>query len=805
MSLGSRIPGALLLALLLIMTLPVAALAGWPNDPNVNLPLCTSAGTQNYPAAIPDGTGGAIVAWRDARSGNYDIYAQRVDAAGAVQWTANGVALCTATGDQHVTALMPDGAGGVIAVWSDYRAGSHADLYAQRVNAAGAVQWTANGVAICTAAYDQGDAALVSDGAGGAIIAWDDSRTGSGSDIYVQRVSAAGAVQWTANGVAVCTASSYQALPAMVSDGAGGAIVGWADGRSGNSDIYVQHVDASGTRLWSFDGVVVSAATGDQVEHKAVSDGGGGIIIAWRDKRSDNGDIYAQRVNPGGVAQWTANGVALCSATGDQYDLAIVPDVANGAIVCWRDYRNGSTSDIYSQRVSVAGIAQWAANGVALCTRIGDQIFLAGIPDGAGGAIFTWEDRRSGLEDVYAQRVNSSGAYKWAADGAAIGTAAGDQRAPVLVSNEAGGAIVTWHDTRSGASPDIYCQRVDQWGYLSPQPVIAGVRDVPNDQGGMVKVSWSASPLDSFPEYAIGSYLLYRSIPPNLAARALREGAVLATTGAGGPLPGRRTLLTSVLGTATLYWELVGTVTADWLPGYSYYAPTACDSIAGSNPKTLFMVEARTSGGTQRWYSDPDSGYSVDNLAPAMPAPFTGRYVAGTSYLQWSPSPAPDFARFRLHRGNTPGFVPAPGNLVVAQPDTGYVDAAGAPYFYKLCAVDVHGNASPYAFLQPAGTVDVPGAALPKALALSAPAPNPARGSCTLRLALPRAAQVTLAVYDQQGRRVRTLLAGAQPAGELPVVWDGRDDGGRAVASGIYFVRCEVEGRTFTRRIAALR
>ena len=101
--------------------------------------------------------------------------------------------------------------------------------------------------------------------------------------------------------------------------------------------------------------------------------------------------------------------------------------------------------------------------------------------------------------------------------------------------------------------------------------------------------------------------------------------------------------------------------------------------------------------------------------------------------------------------------------------------------------------------------MDVPGAALPKALALSAPAPNPARGSCTLRLALPRAAQVTLAVYDQQGRRVRTLLAGAQPAGELPVVWDGRDDGGRAVASGIYFVRCEVEGRTFTRRIAALR
>lgn len=74
-----------------------------------------------------------------------------------------------------------------------------------------------------------------------------------------------------------------------------------------------------------------------------------------------------------------------------------------------------------------------------------------------------------------------------------------------------------------------------------------------------------------------------------------------------------------------------------------------------------------------------------------------------------------------------------------------------------------------------------------------------------LRRALPRAAEVTLAVFDQQGRRVRTLLAGQQPAGEHAVTWDGRDDGGRAVASGIYFVRGTAEGRTFTRRVAALR
>jgi hypothetical protein len=47
-----------------------------------------------------------------------------------------------------------------------------------------------------------------------------------------------------------------------------------------------------------------------------VSDNAGGAIIAWRDTRSVNWDVYAQRVNASGVAQWTANGVPLCAATG---------------------------------------------------------------------------------------------------------------------------------------------------------------------------------------------------------------------------------------------------------------------------------------------------------------------------------------------------------------------------------------------------------------------------------------------------------------------------------------------------------
>jgi hypothetical protein len=90
------------------------ALADCPIDPTVNVPLCTATGNQNAPASVSDGAGGAIVTWYDNRGGDLDIYAQRLNSAGTPQWTADGVALCAATGDQRYPTIASDGAGGAI-------------------------------------------------------------------------------------------------------------------------------------------------------------------------------------------------------------------------------------------------------------------------------------------------------------------------------------------------------------------------------------------------------------------------------------------------------------------------------------------------------------------------------------------------------------------------------------------------------------------------------------------------------------------------------------------------------------------
>lgn len=95
-----------------------------------------------FPRIVPDGAGGAIVTWTDRRSGTNDLYTQRVNSGGTVQWTANGVAVSTADGDQSSgTAtsppqILPDGFGGAIIVWQDHRSGQW-DIYAQGISAGG--------------------------------------------------------------------------------------------------------------------------------------------------------------------------------------------------------------------------------------------------------------------------------------------------------------------------------------------------------------------------------------------------------------------------------------------------------------------------------------------------------------------------------------------------------------------------------------------------------------------------------------------------------------------------------------------
>ena len=253
---------------------PLPALAEWPQDP-AGLPIAALSAAEYQPAVISDGAGGTIVAWQDNRlPNNFDIYAQRIGPTGVPLWTVNGTGVCVLYNDQVNPGMVSDGAGGALIVWQDNREGGNIHLYAQRLDAAGIPQWAPNGVALPYSGGSQYYPAMCPDASGGAIVGFVSTLAPAG--LYAQRFDAAGVPQWSGDGVPLCTVSGTQLLCRIVSDGTGGAIIAWQDARTDTSNIYAQRISAAGTVLWAANGAPVCTAPGAQSSPVIATDGAGG-------------------------------------------------------------------------------------------------------------------------------------------------------------------------------------------------------------------------------------------------------------------------------------------------------------------------------------------------------------------------------------------------------------------------------------------------------------------------------------------------------------------------------------------------
>jgi hypothetical protein len=89
----------------------------------------------------------------------------------------------------------------------------------------------------------------------------------------------------------------------------------------------------------------------------------------------------------------------------------------------------------------------------------------------------------------------------------------------------------------------------------------------------------------------------------------------------------------------------------------------------------------------------------------------------------------------------------------------------------------------------------------PSTLRLAGNFPNPFNPKTTIRFELPSAGQAKLSVYDASGRLLRTLVDGKLPAGAHSALWDGKDEAGQSLASGIYLYRLSAGEQTLTRKM----
>ena len=497
MRIGSR---SLVAGIALLLAAPRIAAADWPQFGQA---IVTAEASQVHSSIASDGADGAIVTWQDFRFRRVNIFAMHVLASGDLdpRWPFDGQALladsaaiASADGGQILPLIVADGAGGAIVAWQDLRTDANEiDLFAQHILSSGTVDpaWPANGRALVAAVGVQNELALIADGSGngrgatgGAIATWMDNRPGVGKeDVFAQHVLASGIVDpaWPANGLAVGATTGRQEFPALVSDGAGGAIIAWDDGRdpATSDDVYAQHVLSSGAvdPAWPVNGRALCAAPGGQGRVTIAADGAGGAIVAWTDGRVANEfHIFAQHVlASGGVdPAWPVNGRRISDAGVTESRALAVSDGAGGAVVNWQAFT--VNLQMYAQHVTAAGVVDpaWPAGGrlLSVSTRLQDHAAI--VTDGAGGALVAWDD---GAHAV-AQHVFATGALDpdYPDTGRVLADIPTPSGEPHLVATGGGGAIVSWTDGRNGKDQDIYAIQVLQAGIVDvpPPPLVPG-------------------------------------------------------------------------------------------------------------------------------------------------------------------------------------------------------------------------------------------------------------------------------------------------------------------------------------------
>ena len=319
-------------------------------------------------------------------------------------------------------------------------------------------------------------------------------------------------------------------------------------------------------------------------------------------------------------------------------------------------------------------------------------------------------------------------------------------------------------------------------------PRIVAITDMPADQGGYVGIQFRGSDYDCcYNAYDVTEYSVWRELDLSLFRSS--DLVDLATD------PNIQLLREDE------YWEYMGSLPAVEFENYGFVAPTIEDSTEISIPFNRYIIIAHTNMDDVQFISEPDSGYSVDNLSPGVPGGLTVvREGDNGALVTWEQNGELDLSHYELYRDVNPIFEVSETTLISTQIDTFFIDESivnDITYYYRLIAQDYHGNMSDATESASILIVNVDATSvLPVSFTLSQNVPNPFNPSTTIIYEIPEESDVSLIVYDVRGNTVEILQSGEQGAGGYSVIWNGTASDGEGVGTGIYFARLVAGGHS---------
>ncbi|MBC8374638.1 MAG: T9SS type A sorting domain-containing protein [FCB group bacterium] len=402
-------------------------------------------------------SGEMIFGWSDTRTGDRDIYLQKIDTSGTKLWGDTGIRATIADGRQEDPVLVSDGSGGAFLAWIDYRSDEYGDVYAQHLDADGNLSWDPAGVPIAVNAGSQQSANMARGAAGVAYVIWDDGSLSESGDIFGTVLTTTGPLAaGGTDGLAVVSASGTQSNHSIETSGSEVVVV-WRDTRDTNDpDIYGQRLDVNFTGLWGENGILVCGNAADQVYPKVAPADGDRVAVSWLDNRNNiKTDIFSQLLNADGTPAWTADGIAVTNLPSEQSFSRVKSNGVDRIYYVWQDFRNNPQDpDIFMQSLDLSGSPVWTDGGIPVVTATLKQLQPRFTLGDAGGVYVTWLDERNGgypQSDVYLQYVNVDGSMRFETDGMALTSGQKYQNGGLVRPDGNGGALVVWSNASTGS------------------------------------------------------------------------------------------------------------------------------------------------------------------------------------------------------------------------------------------------------------------------------------------------------------------------------------------------------------------
>ncbi len=564
--------------------------------------------------------------------------------------------------DDYAQSVQETSDGGYIVAGVTYSlSGESYDFYVVKTNSQGDTLWTRT---YGGSNYDEAWS-VQQTADGGYIVAGFTQSFGVSGDFYLVKTNSSGDTLWTRTYGGGNWDGAYSVR--QTADGGyivAGSTCSFGAGTPSFNNFYLVRTNSQGDTLWTR---TYGGSYGD-VAWSVQETAGGGYIMAGITYSfgAGLGDCYLVKTNTQGDTLWTR------TYGGSSDDQAYsVDQTADGGYIVAGDTRSfgAGEQDFYLVKTNSQGDTLWT------------RTYGGGNWDGAysvrqtadGGYILAGytESFGAGDYDLYLVKTNSQGDTVWTRT---YGGSGDDGAYSVQQAADGGCIVAGWTDSFGAGLEDMWLVRT---AFVSP--TILSITDVGNDQGRQARIRWFRCIYDGYlPDYTITSYSIYRRIDEYLFGES-KDGH----SGLDWP-PGE--------------WEFIVTVPAFEEGTYATICPTLADSSSDGIYWSTFFIRAGTSDPGTYFDSEPDSGYSVDNLPPDVTL-MTGMVSEAPGYihLHWQAvttggggQPEQGGVWYHVYGSTDPTFTPAPENLLTVTQELEFEHEIGSndKYFYIIQASD---------------------------------------------------------------------------------------------------------------------